>query len=356
MPKPRLADNKGLPARWRFTHGAYYYCVPPGLEPQWDGKQMFRLGKALPDAYAVYAKRIDTPAEGENIGQLLDRYALQVVPTKAPKTQTENIRYIRKLRSVFGHMKLRDLEPHHVYKYVDKRDAKTAAHREIEVLSHALTKAVEWGAIKNHPFKGEVRLEGSAHRDRYVDDWEVLECLALPSTRARGSVAMIQAYIRLKLLTGLSRSDLLRLRMGEHIRDDGIHVTRHKAVALAATRKKKTAPRATIYTYEKVPERRSAVAECMGVRPVLSPFLFCNRRGEGYFNEATGTCNGFDSMWGRFMDRVMKETKVTQRFTEHDLRAKAGSDAASLEAARALLQHASATTTQAIYRRKPEKV
>jgi integrase len=63
---------------------------------------------------------------------------------------------------------------------------------------------------------------------------------------------------------------------------------------------------------------------------------------------------GFDVE--RFMDRVLAETKVRERFTEHDLRAKVGSDAASLEKARALLQHADASTTVRIYRRKPERV
>ena len=51
-----------------------------------------------------------------------------------------------------------------------------------------------------------------------------------------------------------------------------------------------------------------------------------------------------------------KETKVIKRFTEHDLRAKCASDAESLEHARALLSHADARTTEAIYRRKPERV
>jgi len=59
-------------------------------------------------------------------------------------------------------------------------------------------------------------------------------------------------------------------------------------------------------------------------------------------------------MWQRFMDRVLSETKVTERFTEHDLRAKAGSDEGSLEKARALLQHADSRTTLRIYRRRPE--
>jgi len=48
--------------------------------------------------------------------------------------------------------------------------------------------------------------------------------------------------------------------------------------------------------------------------------------------------------------------KVKERFTEHDLRAKVGSDAASLEKARAMLQHADSRTTARVYRRRPERV
>ena len=92
------------------------------------------------------------------------------------------------------------------------------------------------------------------------------------------------------------------------------------------------------------------------MRRVLSPFLFCTRRGKGYFNEATGLCSGWDSMWQRFMDRVLTETKVQERFTEHDLRAKCASDAGSLEHARALLAHADSRLTERVYRRKPERV
>ena len=92
------------------------------------------------------------------------------------------------------------------------------------------------------------------------------------------------------------------------------------------------------------------------MRPVISPFLFSKRYGQGYIDEATGESHGWDSMWQRFMDRVIEETKVENRFTEHDLRAKCASDATTLEHARALLSHADARTTDAIYRRKPEVV
>jgi integrase len=61
-------------------------------------------------------------------------------------------------------------------------------------------------------------------------------------------------------------------------------------------------------------------------------------------------------MWQDFMARVLKETKVTERFPEHDLRAKCASDAGSLEHTRALLSHADGRLTERIYRRKPERV
>ncbi len=354
MPRPRNPENRGLPARWRKVHGAYYFQVPQGLESLWDGKKQFRLGSSLPEAYRAWADRIGTREKARTVGELLERYAAEVVPTKAPSTQTGNAIQMVELQRRFGKMDITSVKPRHVYEYVDKREAKNqpgrkakvAAHREIEVLSHAFTKAVEWGYIDRHPFKSEVRLEGEQPRDRYVEDWEIVEVLALPSKRKKGSVLAIQAYVRMKLVTGMARGDLLRLRLDTHLKDDGIHVQRHKT---AETTGKRT-------IYEWTPELRAAVDKAKAVRPALSPFLFANRAGEGYIDEATGDAHGWDSMWQRFMDRVLAETKITVRFTEHDLRAKCGSDAESLEHARALLAHADSRTTAQIYRRKPERV
>lgn len=344
MPKPRKPENRGLPSRWKFQHGAYYYRVPPGLEYLWNGKQMFRLGSSLPEAYKVWAERLGDTDKARTIGQLLERYALEVVPAKKPATRESNGYALKKLFPVFGEMPLAALEPRHIYQYVDKREAKVAAHREIEVLSHAYTKAVEWGYINRHPFKGEVRLEGEKPRTRYVEDWELVETLSLPAVRHAGSVLVIQAYLRVKLLTGLRRGDLLRLTMAD-LCDGGIHVTPNKT---ADTTGKKI-------IIEWSDELRAMVDAAKVVRPVLSPFLFCNRRGKCYVNE-NGKANGWDSMWGRFMDRVLAETKVNERFTEHDIRAKCASDASTLEHARQLLTHADSRVTDRVYRRKPEIV
>jgi integrase len=242
-------------------------------------------------------------------------------------------------------MRIEDIEPQHVYQYVARRTAKTAARREIEVLSHAFTKAVEWGLMKAHPFKGEVRLPGATPRTRYVEDWEIIEVMALPSRRKKGSVGMIQVYLRLKLLTGLRQRDLLLLTVSA-CREDGIHVTSSKTKTSTGKR----------LIYEWTPELRQAVDEAVAVRPALSPFLFCNRFGACYVVEETGESKSFNSMWGKFMDRVLSDTKVKERFTEHDLRAKVGSDAESLERARQLLAHADTRMTARVYRRRPERI
>lgn len=346
MPRARKPENKGLPLRWRHTHGAYYYQVPPGQEAAWDNKKLFRLGATLSGAYTVWAERLRYVQDAKTIAQLLDRYALEVIPKKAVTTQAQNHSAIKPLRIAFGKMTLTDIKPMHVYRYVDKAKGKTGAKREVEVLSHAFTKAVEWGYVDRHPFKGEVRFEGEKSRTRYVEDWEVVECLSLASRRKAGSVLAAQAYIRIKLLTGLRRGDMLRLTMSD-LKDDGIYVEPHKT-------RDSTGKRMIIEWSE---ELRAAVALAKAARPMkLSPFLFCNRNGEGYIDEKTGRAGGWESLWRNFISRVMDETKVEEHFTEHDLRAKCASDAETLEHARQLLAHADGKITERVYRRRPEVV
>lgn len=346
MPRERNKENQGLPRRWRHVHGAYYYQVPQGQEPAWDGKKTFRLGATLPEAYATWADRIKTLDDAKTVGELLDRYALEVIPTKAITTQTHNRSALKPIRAAFGKLALMDMKPRHVYQYVDKSDGRTGARREIEVLSHAFTKAVEWGLIDRHPFKGEVRLTGEKSRTRYIEDWEIVECLSIDSKRKAGSVLAVQAYIRIALLTGMRRGDLLRLTMSD-LQEDGIHVTPRKTLS--------TTGKSLIIAWSD--ELRSAVASAKAARPVkLAPFLFCNRDGECYFDEASGRAGGWESMWRGFIARVMAETEVKERFTEHDLRAKCASDAQSLEHARTLLSHADSRLTERVYRRKPELV
>src|SRR6266478_6620339 len=75
-------------------------------------------------------------------------------------------------------------------------------------------------------------------------------CVPDPPT---GSVLAIQSYIRLKLLTGLRRSDLLRLQVSSG-REDGIHVRTNKI------------GKAVIYTW--TPERECQGSAARAHRPV----------------------------------------------------------------------------------------
>ncbi len=156
----------------------------------------------------------------------------------------------------------------------------------------------------------------------------------------------VQAYIRIKLLTGMRRGDLLRLTMSD-LREDEIHVAPHETANTTGKR----------LIIEWSDELREAVSMAKAARPVkLTLFLFCNRRGESYYNEETSRAGGWDSMWRGFSARVLKETKVEAKFTEHDLRSKCASDASTLEHARSLLSHADSKITERVYRRKPERV
>ncbi len=52
------------------------------------------------------------------------------------------------------------------------------------------------------------------------------------------------------------------------------------------------------------------------------------------------------------MKKALAETKLSVSFTEHDLRAKVGSDAETDEDAQRQLDHASVQMTRKVYRRK----
>ena len=196
---------------------------------------------------------------------------------------------------------------------------------------------MEWGYVARHPFKGEVRLEGEKPRTRYVEDWEIVGMLGARIQAEEGQRACDPCLHAPEAHDGDGQGRFAAPLTAVNLKEDGIHVQRHKTAGSTGKR--------TIYEW--TPELRAPVELARQARPVLSPFLFCNRRGEGYIDEETGNCHGWDSMWGRFMDRVLTETKVTERFAEHDLRAKCASNAETLEHARALLSHADARTTEA---------
>jgi integrase len=233
-----------------------------------------RSARQLPNGQSV-----STDEHDATVDALITRYKLDVIPKKAAATRRGDMQALINLRKVFGAMRPGDVLPRHIYKYVDTRVSKNSESSratglyEIRVFRHIFTKAVEWGILDRHPFKGEVHLRGLQARDRYAEDWEIAQALALKPKRNSGSVLMIQAYIQLKLLIGIRRGDMLRLRMSD-LTDAGIMVRPHK------TRNSKRTAR----IFEWTPALKLAVEQAKAARPIdFSPWLFCTSKGEGTF-------------------------------------------------------------------------
>ncbi|NIP74044.1 MAG: DUF1525 domain-containing protein [Gammaproteobacteria bacterium] len=310
-----------------------------------------RLGQALAEAYRTWGERVERADRLPDMNALFDQYELEVVPEKAPKTQESKRASIRRLRPVFGAMHPEAIRPKHAYKYHDlvkkKHGGRTARH-DIECLRHVLTKAVQWGRIDRNPLLGELRVKQIPSRDRLVEDWEIRECLMMePKIKSR-AVILAKLYVRLKLMTGLRRTDMLRIRLPQ-IRTDGIHIQ--------PTKTKGTAGKRLIIAWNEAGELRAAVDEVLRLPPrrIGDAPLFVTREGKPYIDEL-GQANAFDSLWQRFMARVLERTRVTERFCERDLRANVASESDTLIEASERLGHASTEITQRVYRRKSVRV
>ena len=358
MPKKRLPENKGLPERWRMKGSSYYYRVPKGQEKQWDNKTEFKLGGSLPEAYKTWSERIEYAAQVHSVSDLIERYMVEITPKKQRATQSYYQLYAKKLRAVFGDMNVASVEPVHIYRYIDERSKKkkvngrvtggvSIAKREVSMFSDIYTHAVKWGYIRSHPFKGQIKFETERGRDRYIENWELKEFLSLqPSSDSDTTTLLIHAYTTFKLLTGLRQQDILSLRI-ESLKEDGIHVTPLKT--------KKTSNRSNIIEWSD--DLKASVEALLNLRKVdISPYLVCKQNGESYYNpERPQAASGWKTIWRRYMGRVLKETRLKERFTEHDLRAKTASDLEDCHHAQKLLAHTNARTTQK-YIRKPVKV
>ena len=261
------------------------------------------------------------------MGGAFSRYIAEVLPSLAPRSQSDYRKAIATLRPVFGHMRPSALKPRQVYEFMSHRPRVTG-NREKAVLSAVMTQCVRWGAIDRNLVR-EVKRNRETPRDRYVTDAE----LDLFISRC---TPMMRAYVELKMLTGLRQAQVLGLRRtdwdGEVLQVPGAK-----------------ADRTVRYTGLKL---RAAIKACLALQKgegeVASLYILSTRTGNRY------TGDGFRSIWQRVMRKYMAAGGV--RFTEHDLRAKVASDSATLEAASARLGHQHQSTTKRVYHRKPVEV
>ncbi len=315
----RRKSHKHLPQRVYLRSGSYYFVDYLG---KWHN-----LGRNYATAMAAYGQIADHDSAVTNMEDLIDRYLREIAPKKAESTFKDNIKQAKYLRAAFGKLRPVQIKAQGIYAYLDARGkrSRVQANRELALLSHIFKYAIRWGAVDRNPCIGVERFKETP-RDCYVEDWEYL------AFREFGG-PLIAAYIDFKLLTGLRKGDVLCLKI-EHLKEDGIHA--HIS---------KTNKDIIIAWSDALREAVTAIRSLPRPSRVTGLYLFCTRHGKPY------AVSGFSSIWQRRMKAALEAGVLKERFTDHDLRAKSGSDT-DLDHAASLLTHLDARTTQRHYRRK----
>lgn len=347
-PFNRLGLNKALPKYWRKVKGTYYYRVPAPLREQHGGKAEISLGSSLSGAYKKFAEMSNVEECITLMSQLFDRYSLEVIPEHESKnTRDYKITAIGRLRYTLGENLVTTITPQVIYKYRDhigRTRSKRAANQDLEILSHCFTKSIQWGVLSVHPMTAKKVVKfPSPGRDRYVEDWELREW-------AKTANPFLVAYVVLKGTTGLRQQDLLTIKRKDISEDELVSVNLKTGKKLRFPLRLADGEPSSVQLAINVVQRY--YAESRGKVPMVSPYLFYNRKGDGYYNFEAGRASGFRSIWQRSMAKALEQTNLVERFTEHDLRAKVGSDVESDIDAQKLLAHADAATTRKHYRRK----
>jgi len=317
---------------------AYYYN---GRDE--DGKRKeIPLGSDPIEAKRKWAELECKPAPIETglMKVIFDRYERDVIPSKAPRTQIENLGALKHLRPVFNSAPVDAITPQHIAQYRDKRTAKVSANREISLLSHIWNMAREWGYTAKENICRGVKNNKETGRDFYVDTevWAAVYNVAPQELRD----AMDLAY-----LTGQRPADVRRMRFS-HVREDALDVEQNKTgkklrIQLTNAQGQRSALGALIDTIRSRPRTIASVyvLSTVGGQP-LSYTMIRNRFDDARIAAA------------KEADQELAER--IKKFQFRDIRARAASDIDDLQAASKLLGHAGEKITASVYRRSGEKV
>lgn len=216
--------NKDLPRGMALKDGRYYH-VTTTAPRKWTPLGRDRA-KALLAWARLEGEQPDPSIKTFNVVAL--RYELEVIPTKARRTQIDNLKELGRLRAVFGRVLIDSIKPHHVRAYLDKRgeQAKSRANREKALLSHIINKAREWGYTDApNPCQGVKGFKESG-RDRYVSDAEFQAVWEKADQTLRDAMD-------LALLTGQRPADVLKIKR-EHLHDGALWIVQNKTGAKRA--------------------------------------------------------------------------------------------------------------------------
>jgi hypothetical protein len=161
---------KGIHARKRGLKIWYYYDT--GGKP----RKEIPLGNDLAIAVKKWADlQINAKPKHQEIitfRYVSERYKKEVIPTKAPHTQTDNLYELNWLYKFFDNppIPLEKIQPIHVRQYLDWRKT-IRSNREKALLSHIWNKSREWGYTSlSNPCLGIKGFKEAGRKHVYTDD------------------------------------------------------------------------------------------------------------------------------------------------------------------------------------------
>lgn len=320
--------NLNLPIRMKArkrASGTYYYYF--------TGINEIALGRDYVAAVRKWAELEGGNARGPAVTfrECAEQYQREVLPTKALRTQKDNLVELANLLRFFDDppAPIIEIRPIHVRQYLDWRGetAKVRANREKALLSHIYNKAREWGYTDNdNPCRG-VKGYTESGRDTYISDEHY--CLIWWY-----STPPVRDAIDLAYLAGQRPADTLKMSETD-IRDGALSIRQGKT-----TKKLRVAISGDLATViERIKTRKST-------HQVRALALIVDEGGKKLSASAlTGRWEHIRENAAKHLERAgdMSGADEVRRIQFRDLRAKAGTDKEATEgmsAAKDLLGHA----------------
>lgn len=315
-----------------------------------NGKRVeIALGRDPNEAKRRWAEleRRPAPVETGQMRHVFDRYVREIIPTKAPRTQRDNLLCMKQLRAVFDAAPIDGITPQHIAGYRDRRSARVRANREITLLSHIFNLAREWGYTnRDNPARG-IRKNKERPRDFYADAavWDAVY---------EHAVAELRDAMDLAYLTGQRPADVLKMALTD-VRNGALEVQQGKTakklrILINGEDGERTKLGEVLERIKARPRRVSnlgLVATPGGValnKWTLRIRFDAARKEAALASERTGTQEGIE-----LAARI-------RQFQFRDIRPKAASEISDVGLASKLLGHTEQQITRKVYRRVGETV
>ena len=341
--RPTVHANLPPHMRARVRGDTTYYYYDTGGKP----RKEISLGKVYVEAIRRWSE-----LEGKKTTPLIyfkdiaDRYLLEIVPTKAARTQIDNVREMQNLIAFFNNppAPIAEIRPIHIRQYMNWRTdngkkSTVRANREKSLLSHLFNIARDWGALDTvNPCQG-IKGYTEEGRDVYVED-NIYDAIYQVASQP------LKDALDLAYLTGQRPADVIAMSEAD-IQDKILLVQQGKTNA-----------KLRISVTGELKSLLERILKSKQAHKVRTSQLICTETGRPISQ------NALRLRFDKARDKAIKQNPAIAKDIKHfqfrDLRAKAASDKAESETMRDAqleLGHSSmAMTEQYIRQRRGQKV